>query len=82
MDAFFDWRWWLIKKYNTIWDKVSSDIKKELDSESVYNKEFLKTKTKSHGDEVTSFYDKEISKVDPNHAYLAVISLVSGLKKD
>ena len=28
----------LLKKYNTIWDKVSADIKKEFDSESVYNK--------------------------------------------
>ena len=25
------------KKYNTIWDKVSADIKKEFDSEPVYN---------------------------------------------
>ena len=31
--------------------------KKELDSELIYNKEFLKTKIKSHGDEVTAFYD-------------------------
>ena len=28
----------LLKKYNTIWDKVSSDIKKEFDSEPVYNR--------------------------------------------
>ena len=34
----------LFKKYNTIWDKVSADIKKECESESVYNKDFLKTK--------------------------------------
>ena len=30
---------------------------------------------KSHGDEVTDFYDKEIPKVDSNHICLAVISL-------
>ena len=30
----------LLKKYNTIWDKVSADIKKEFDSEPVYNKIF------------------------------------------
>ena len=47
----------LLGKYNTIWDKVSADIKKGSDSEPVYNKEFLKTKIKSHGDEVTYFYD-------------------------
>ena len=36
----------------------------EFDSESVYNKELLKTKMKSHGDEFTDFYNKEIPKVD------------------
>ena len=34
----------LLEKYNTIWDKVSTDIKKEFDSEPVYNKKLLKTK--------------------------------------
>ena len=34
----------LLKKYNTIWDKVSADIKNELDRELVYNKESLKYK--------------------------------------
>ena len=42
---FFDWRWWLIRK--------------KFDSEPVYNKEFSETKIKSHGDEVTDFYDKK-----------------------
>ena len=40
----------LLEKYNTIWDKVSADIKKEIDSEPVYNKNFLKTKIESYGD--------------------------------
>ena len=70
----------LLEKYNTIWDKVSADIKKELDSEPVYNRNCLKTKIKSHGDEVTDFYDKEIPKVNSNHTCLAVISLDSALK--
>ena len=47
----------LLEKYNTIWDKVSADIKKEFDSEHVYNKNFLKTKIRSYGDEFTDFYD-------------------------
>ena len=34
----------LLGKYNTIWDKVSSDIKKEFDREPVYKKEFLQPK--------------------------------------
>ena len=37
----------LLEKYNTIWDNDSVDIKKEFDSELVYNKNILKTKIKS-----------------------------------
>ena len=48
----------LLEKYNAIWNKVSADVKKEFDSEPVYNKSFLKGKIKSHGDEVTNFYMK------------------------
>ena len=44
-----------LEKYNTIWDKVSVDIRKEFLSEPVYNKEVLKTKIKFHGDEVIDF---------------------------
>ena len=40
----------LLEKYNTIWDKDSADIKKEFDSKPVYNKNYLKTKIKYHGD--------------------------------
>ena len=81
MDIFFILDGNLLEKYNTIWDKVSADIKKEFDSKPVYNKEFLKTKIKSHGDEVTDFYSYEIPKVDSNHIFLAVISLDSSLKE-
>ena len=48
----------LLEKCNTAWDKVRADIKKEFDSKPVYNKTFLKTKIKSHGDEVADFDDK------------------------
>ena len=37
----------LLEKYNTICDKVSADVKKQFDSEPIYNKKFLKTKIKS-----------------------------------
>ena len=69
----------LLEKYNTIWDKVSADIKKQFDNEPAYNKIFLKIKMKSNGDEVKDFYDKKISKIDSNHTCLAVISLDSSL---
>ena len=40
------------------------DTKKELDNEPVYDKEYLKIKIKSPGDEVTDFYNKKVPKVD------------------
>ena len=42
----------------------------------------MKTKIKSHGDEVTDFCDKEIPKVDSNYTCLAASSLGSAVKKD
>ena len=62
----------LLAKYNTIWDRVSADIKKQFYNEPVYYKNYLKTKIKSYGDEVTDFF----------HTCLAVTSLDSALKKD
>ena len=70
----------LLEKYNTIWDKVSADIKKE--SNTVCNKNYLKSKIKSHGDEVTDLYDEEITQLDSNRTCLAEISLDYALKKD
>ena len=72
----------LLEKYNTFWDKVSADIKKDFDNEPVYNEEYLKTKIKYHGDEFTDFYDKEIPKVNFNHTCLTVITLDFVPKKD
>ena len=42
-------------------------MKKEFHSKHIYNKIVLKTKIKSHGDDVTDFYDKETPKVDSNN---------------
>ena len=57
-------------------------LKKEFDSKPVYNKNYLKTKIKSHSDEVTDFYYKKIPELDSNHTCLAVIILDFALKKD
>ena len=87
-DGQIKWMYFLIEdddlseKYNIVWDKVSTDIKKEFDSEPVYNKNYLKTKIKPRCDEVTDFYDKEIPKLDFHHTCLAVISLDSALNKN
>ena len=53
----------LLEKCNTIWEKVSADIKKEFDSEPVHQKSFLKTKIISHCNKVIEFCDKIFSKV-------------------
>ena len=58
-DVFFDEDDDLLDKYNTIWDKFSTDIKKEFDGKPVYNLFFLKTEIKSYGDEVASFLIKK-----------------------
>ena len=49
---------------NTDLKKVSVNIGKEFDSKTTYKKEFLETKIKFHGEEVTDFYDKNILNVD------------------
>ena len=49
----------LLEKYNTIWDKVSANIKKDFNSEPVCEKYFLRTKIKSHSDKVTDFTIKK-----------------------
>ena len=38
----------LLEKYNAIWNKVSDHIKKEFDSEPVYNKKNYKNQNKLH----------------------------------
>ena len=50
-------------KYNDIWKKVSSSMKKELDCEPMYKKKCLQTKIKSYNADATDFRDKEILKV-------------------
>ena len=59
----------LLEKYNAIWDKGSADIRKEFDSKPVFNRNFLKTKIKSHDDKVSDFNNKKIPKVDSNHTF-------------
>ena len=49
----------LLKKYNTIWNKVSADVKREFDRKPVYIKNFLKTKIRPYGAKATNFYDKK-----------------------
>ena len=72
----------LLEKYNAVWDEANADIKKKISSKPAFNKSYLKIKIKSHGDEVTDFYDRKIPKLDSSHTCLAAITLNSALKKD
>ena len=71
-----------LKKYKTILDNVSPDTKKKIDSEFVYNKNFLKSKIKLYADEATDFHNKKFPRMDSNHNCLAIVSLDSALNKD
>ena len=70
----------LLEKYNTIWDKACANIKKILIAKLSIMKFFLKTKIKSHGDEVTGF--QLFTFTFTYHTCLAVISLDSAINKD
>ena len=62
-------------------EKASTSIKKELDSEPIYDKKFLKTKIRSYGDEATDFCDKKMPKAGSDYICLAVIIIDCVLKK-
>ena len=51
----------MLEKYNEIWDKVSTVIKKRFDSEPVYSEKHLKAKRKSYDEKVnTNFHNDKI----------------------
>ena len=60
----------LVEKPNIIWYRVSADIKEEFACEPIYNKKILKIKIKSHGNEVTDFYNKGMAKTDSSRNQL------------
>ena len=71
----------LLKKYNDIWNKVSNSIKIELDCKPIYNREFLKTKIRSYGDEATVFHARKVPEAGPNYIHWSVVLIDSVLKK-
>ena len=51
----------ILKKYFEIWNKIKSLIKKEFNSEPVYNDKYIKTKMKIYNDRVyTNFQHNKI----------------------
>ena len=53
----------LLEKHNDILEKVKNSIKKECDSEPVYNEKYVKAETKSYKGKInTNFYNNKIPK--------------------
>ena len=53
----------LLKEYNEIWKKIKNIIKKEFNSEPVYNEKYPKAKIKSYNGKInTNFHNNKISK--------------------
>ena len=51
----------LLEKYNEIWEKGSNSNKKAFYSKPVYNKRYLKTRTKSYEEKInTKFHNNKI----------------------
>ena len=68
----------LFKKYNEIWEKVKNIIKKEFNSEPVYNQKYLKAKIKSYIRKInTNFHNNKIPKGGSQFIYLSVILIDS-----
>ena len=64
----------LLEKYNEIWEKVKNNLKKEFDTESVYNEKYLKAKIKSYNGKIsTNFYNNRIPREDSQFICLSVI---------
>ena len=64
----------LLEKYNEIWEKVKNNIKKDFDSEPVYNEKYLKVKIKSYNEKInTNFHINKIPKEGSKFICLSVI---------
>ena len=72
----------LLEKYNEIWENVKNSIKKEFDSEPVYNEKYLKAKIKSYNGKInTDFHNNKIPKEGSQFTCLSVILIYSVFKK-
>ena len=68
----------ILKKYSDIWNEIKSLIKKEFNSEPVYNDKYIKTKKKIYNNRVYAlFRHNKIPKDNQCDVCLSVISLHS-----
>ena len=73
----------LLKKYTKIWERVSSVMNIEFDSEPVYgdNDKYIKTKVNSYADKVnTNFQSNTIPKENESYKCLSLIMLDSVIR--
>ena len=64
----------LLKKHSEIWNKIKSLIKKEFNSELVYNDKYIKARIKIYNNKVyTNFQHNKIPKDNEYCACLSVI---------
>ena len=73
----------LLNKYLKVWEKVTSLMNKELDSEPVYgdNDKYIKTTIKLHGYKVnTNFQGKSVPKENASYKCLSLIMLDSVIR--
>ena len=71
----------LFKKYNKLWEKVSSLMDKKSNSELVYGDKYIKTTIKSYGGKIkTNFQGKKIPKGNTAYKCLSLIVLASVIR--
>ena len=73
----------LLKKYNKIWEKISSLMNIEFDSEPVHGADdkYINTKIKMYVDRVnTNFHDKKVPKENASFRCLSLITLDSVIR--
>ena len=49
----------LLEKDNEIWEKIFKSIKKEFDSEPLYDEKYLKAKIKSYNEKININFDND-----------------------
>ena len=73
----------VLKRYTKIWEKISSLIGKEFDSEPVSgdNNKYINTKIKSYGDKINAnFQGKEIPKENASYKSLSLTMIDSVIR--
>ena len=73
----------LLERYNETWEKVKNSIKKEFDSEPVYNEKHLKAKINSYNGKInTNFHNNKIPKEGSQLVCRSVILIDSVFRTD